>query len=205
MRPPPAEIAGVNACAVGTRFTCIGVAGQLWPPSKELESATPLWSPPLNCELSQTTWTVPVEASTAMAGSDPPFRTSFPVLGSVTTVFCTVTTLNGGPGQVTPLSLERRTVMSNCRVLGSLLWVMTNIAFSNVPSGATAMMFPTVCASAPGSNRMRAVSQLFPPSVLRLNQAGPLAVGEFGLLNSVRRSQTAYTSEASFGSAVIDP
>src|SRR5439155_22953195 len=57
----------------------------------------------------------------------------------------------------------------------------------------------------PGSNRMRAVSQLFPPSVLRLNQAGPLAVGEFGLLNSVRRSQTAYTSEASFGSAVIDP
>src|SRR2546430_12236057 len=49
----------------------------------------------------------------------------------------------------------------------------------------------------------RAGSQVLPASRLRANQAGP--VDTLGVLNAVIRSHTAYTADASFGSAVMAP
>jgi hypothetical protein len=66
----------------------------------------------LNRESIQAMWTAPVEASTAIAGSDAPFRTRRFVFGSKTSRLSTEATVIGGLGHVSPLSAERKTAMS---------------------------------------------------------------------------------------------
>src|SRR5438132_10800843 len=130
----------------------MGVADHVCPPSTDIESAMPSTSVEgglaVKRESSHATYTAPVDASTAIAGSDPPERTALPILASTMPTLRTVATRSGGPGQVIPLSVERRTliVMLSGHVGLLTLQVMTSMTFSKVPSGSTATTLPIVCA-----------------------------------------------------------
>src|SRR5437868_1633510 len=118
----------------------MGVPDHVCPPSTDIESAMPSTSVEgglaVKRESSHATYTAPVDASTAIAGSDPPERTGLPIFASKMPTLRTVAR-TGGPGQVTPLSVERRTliVMLSGHVGLLTLQVMTSMKFSNVPSG----------------------------------------------------------------------
>src|SRR5215210_6100909 len=186
------------------------VGDQVAPPLVDIANATA--ERPVKRRSCQTTYRLPLAASTATSGRMLSVRCGWPVSGSITSATKWWSMIRAFRDHVSPRSVERMNAMLNPRDPGGAFlapWIRSKKSIRS-PLGSTTIWLPIVWSIVPGSKIFRAGSQLSPPSVVRLNHAGPRKATLFsnalgGALSpggDTSRSHTAYTKSESCGSAV---